>query len=135
MNDSSLIQVSSPKHSYTYSVNGQLPNPLEATYAALAACAGVYTLKAAKKIGKSAEGIKIQSRPVMSPASYVVPNKWITEVEFPKNWNELEQNLVLNAIKDCAVKELLLKGNQIEFNLVSSSPDEEFSLESPSSQL
>ena len=36
-----LIKVTSAKHEANYSVNGSLMNPLEAFYAALAACAAV----------------------------------------------------------------------------------------------
>ena len=54
-----LIKVTSAKHEASYSVNGSLMNPLEAFYAALAACAAVYTKKACKELGISPEGIEV----------------------------------------------------------------------------
>lgn len=115
MNDTNKIKVKTRKFEYDYAVDGSLANPLEATYAALAACAGVYTLKAAKKLGKSTLGIEIHCKSVIKPENPTLPAKWLTEITFPEDWNESEQALILSAVKDCAVKELIQKGAQIEF--------------------
>ncbi|MBN8536835.1 MAG: hypothetical protein J0M15_07260 [Deltaproteobacteria bacterium] len=115
MNDSNQIQVQSRKFQYTYSVDGTLANPLEATYAALSGCAGVYALKASRKIGKSTIGMKINCKSVVKPENPSLPAKWMTEVSFPQGWNQEEKSIVLSAIKECAVKELINKGHQIDF--------------------
>jgi hypothetical protein len=46
-----LIKVIGGKHEANYSLDGSLMNPLEAFYAALAACAAVYAKKACKSLG------------------------------------------------------------------------------------
>jgi uncharacterized OsmC-like protein len=115
MNDTNRIKVQTRKFEYDYAVDGTLANPLEATYAALAACAGVYTLKAAKKLGKSTLGIEIHCKSVIKPENPSLPAKWLTEITFPEGWDDHEQSLILSAVKDCAVKELIQKGSQIEF--------------------
>ncbi|WP_415062601.1 OsmC family protein [Bdellovibrio sp.] len=109
------IFVKSKNHSYTYAVDGSLPNPLEATYAALAGCAGVYALKVCKKLAKSPEGIKITCRPVNRADNPLTLSKWTTVIEFPEGWSEEEQNLVLAEVQKCAVKELISTGSQIQF--------------------
>lgn len=115
MKDSNQIQVQSRKYNYTYSIDGSLANPLEATYAALAGCAGVYTLKAAKKMNKSVEGIEIHCKSIVKPENPSIPAKWITEITFPNTWSEEEKSQILTAVKTCAVKELIQKGQQIDF--------------------
>lgn len=115
MKDSNQIQVQSRKHNYTYSIDGSLANPLEATYAALAGCAGVYTLKSAKKMGKSVEGIEIHCKSLVKPENPSLPAKWITDVTFPPGWSHEEKSEILAAIKNCAVKELIQKGQLIDF--------------------
>lgn len=115
MSDSNQITVQTRKYTYNYSIDGSLANPLEATYAALAGCAGVYTLKAAKKMGKSAEGIQINCKSVIKPENPSLPTKWITEVTFPEGWNLEEKKIILSAIKNCAVKDLIQNGSNIDF--------------------
>lgn len=124
MNDTNRIKVQTRKFEYDYAVDGTLANPLEATYAALAACAGVYTLKAAKKLGKSTMGIEIHCKSVIKPENPTLPAKWLTEITFPDGWSDSEQSLILAAVKDCAVKELIQKGSQIEFVTQSKNMDQ-----------
>ncbi len=115
LNNSSQIDVQSRKHTYGFSIDQSRPNPLEATYAALVGCAGVYALKAAKKINKSAEGLQIEGKLVVKPENPIIPQKWITTVQFPENWNNEEKSVVMKEIKNCAVKDLILHGADIEF--------------------
>lgn len=115
LTDYTHIQVSSRKHQYDYATDGSKPNPLESTYASLAGCAGVYAIKAAKKLNKEVAGIKISSRPVTKPESPTVIGRWVTQVEFPEGWTHEEKDLVLSEVKKCAVKELLVMGHEIEF--------------------
>ncbi|MDP3441153.1 MAG: hypothetical protein Q8R95_16260, partial [Azonexus sp.] len=51
-----VIQVTAGKHVASYATNGSQMNPLEAFYAALAACAAVYAKKSCKELGLPAEG-------------------------------------------------------------------------------
>ncbi|MBL7543275.1 MAG: OsmC family protein [Bdellovibrionaceae bacterium] len=115
MTDSNQIVVQARKYTYNYSIDGSLANPLEATYAALAGCAGVYVLKAAKKLGKSVVGIQIQCKSVIKPENPNLAAKWITEVYFPQGWHSEEKANLLAAIKNCAVKELIQNGSHIDF--------------------
>lgn len=111
------ILVSSRLHRYTFSIDESAPNPLEATYAALAGCAGVYALKAAKKLGKDPAGIKITGRPYNRTDNPLFPNKWVTTVTFPEDWTQQERDAVTREIAGCAVKELITNGAGIEFVL------------------
>lgn len=120
MSDQNQITVTSKKFNYVYSVDGSLPNPLEATFAALSGCAGVYTLKACKKLNKSAEGISIECKPIVKPDNPSFPTSWITEIHFPQGWEEHEKTTVNEAVKKCAVKELIQMGSQIQFVVNSS---------------
>lgn len=113
--NSPQISVKTRSHSYLYAVDGSLPNPLEATYAALAGCAGVYTLKACKKMGKTTEGIKISGRPTSRPDNPLSLHKWTTYIEFPNGWSQEEQDYVVGEVQKCAVKELISTGSQIQF--------------------
>lgn len=114
--NSPQISVHTKSHSYLYAVDGSLPNPLEATYAALAGCAGVYTLKACKKLGKPTEGIKISGRPTSRIDNPLSISKWTTLVEFPEGWSIEDKNYVIDAIQKCAVKELITSGQNIQFS-------------------
>ncbi|GIL21262.1 MAG: hypothetical protein BroJett041_23760 [Candidatus Jettenia caeni] len=115
LTDTQKIDVQSRKHTYNYAMDGSLPNPLEATYAALAACAGVYTHKAAKKLNKSVAGIQIECKSVVSSANPLIPAKWVTEITFTAEWNQEEKQAVIDSVAMCAVKELIAHGQSIEF--------------------
>lgn len=111
------ISVKTKSHSYFYAVDGSLPNPLEATYAALAGCAGVYTLKACKKLGKSTDGIEISGRPTSRIDNPSTLSKWTTIIKFPEGWSNEERKYVIEAVEKCAVKELISSGHQIQFSV------------------
>jgi len=81
-----LIKVTSAKHEASYSVNGSLMNPLEAFYAALAACAAVYTKKACKELGISPEGIVIDCKPFTGTGGPLTLAKFRSEVRFPAHF-------------------------------------------------
>jgi uncharacterized OsmC-like protein len=118
LTDSTHIEVKSRKHSFHYAIDGSLANPLEATYAALAGCAGVYTLKACKKLKLDPSGIKISGKPFLDKINPMLLSKWISEVSFPDGWNEEDKKHVLSEIENCAVKELIKNGLDIEFATV-----------------
>lgn len=115
MSDESQLHVHYKHHVITYGVDGSLPNPLEATYAALAGCAGVYTRKACKALGISAEGIEISCKPVVRQGNMLIPARFVTEVSFPERVTAEQRQKVLDEISQCAVKKLIHDGAQIEF--------------------
>jgi hypothetical protein len=84
LDDSNQIDVRYKNHLISYGLDGKLPNPLEATYAALAGCAGVYSRKACKTLGISSEGIEINCKPVVRVGNALVPSRFVTEVRFPE---------------------------------------------------
>lgn len=102
-------------HTLSYSTDGTLPNPLEATFAALAACAGVYANKACKALGISAEGIAIDCKPVTSVNNMIVPTRFVSAVRFPAHFTPEQRQRVLDDIAECAVKKLIHDGSSIEF--------------------
>lgn len=117
LNDSNCIEVKTKKHSYQYATDGHLPNPLEATYAALAGCAAVYLKKAALKFNKSTEGTTIMCRSVIHPSNPAVPTRWITQINFAPTWTEDEKNEAIRYVEQCAVKELIKNGHSIQFEV------------------
>jgi len=115
MTDASQIHVQYKNHVISYGVDGSLPNPLEATYAALAGCAGVYARKACKAMDISAEGIKIDCKPVVRQGNMLIPARFVTEVGFPEHITAEQRQKILEEISQCAVKQLIHDGAQIEF--------------------
>lgn len=115
MTDDNQLHVQYKNHTISYGVDGSLPNPLEATYAALAGCAGVYARKACKALGISAEGIAINCKPVVRQGNMLIPARFMTEVSFPERITAEQRLLILDEITQCAVKQLIHNGAQIEF--------------------
>jgi uncharacterized OsmC-like protein len=115
LDDGNQLHVTFKNHTLSYGQDGSLPNPLEATYAALAGCAGVYSRKACKAMQISAEGIEIDCTPVVSHASAVVPLRFVTEVCFPDRFSPLQRQKILEEINHCAVKRLMHEGSNIDF--------------------
>jgi uncharacterized OsmC-like protein len=115
MTDNNQLHVQYKNHTISYGVDGSLPNPLEATYAALAGCAGVYARKACKALGISAEGIAINCKPVVRQGNMLIPARFMTEVSFPERITAEQRLRILDEITQCAVKQLIHNGAQIEF--------------------
>lgn len=115
LDDGNQIQVNYKHHSISYGLDGSLPNPLEATYAALAGCAGVYSRKACKALQISAVGIEINCKPVVRSSNTLVPTRFVTEVRFPETFTPLQREKILGEIRLCAVKQLISEGKSIEF--------------------
>lgn len=115
MTDDNQLHVQYKNHTISYGVDGSLPNPLEATYAALAGCAGVYARKACKALGISAEGIAINCKPVVRQGNMLIPARFMTEVSFPERITAEQRLRILDEITQCAVKQLIHNGAQIEF--------------------
>jgi uncharacterized OsmC-like protein len=115
LDNSNQINVRFKSHSINYGLDGALPNPLEATYAAIAGCAGVYARKACKLLDISAEGIEIKCRPIVRTGSTLVPKRVETAVHFPEQITPGQRQRILDEISHCAVKELIQGGANIEF--------------------
>jgi uncharacterized OsmC-like protein len=115
LDDSPHISVHYKTHTLSYGIDGSLPNPLEATYAALAGCAGVYARKACKKLGISADDIWIDCKPVVRNGNHLIPARFVTEVRFPQRITAEQRLRILDEINHCAVKELINDGANIEF--------------------
>jgi uncharacterized OsmC-like protein len=112
------IDVAYRKHAFSYAVDGSLPNPLEAFYAALAGCAGVYAKKACKELGISDAGIAINLRPTVKAGNPLMPDKITTTVTFPAHIDDAARAAILESIAQCAVKEVVKLGADIQFAVV-----------------
>ena len=112
-----LIKVTSAKHEANYSVNGSLMNPLEAFYAALAACAAVYAKKACKELGIQAEGIAIDCKPFTGTGGPLSLAKFKSDVCFPEHFTAEQKTKILDSIAHCAVKEIVIDGANVEFQV------------------
>jgi uncharacterized OsmC-like protein len=117
VDNSPLIKVSSSKHEASYAVNGTLMNPLEAVYASLAGCAAVYAKKACKELGIPATGIEIGCKPFAGPGGPLTLSRFKTEVRFPAQFTAEQKTAVLDSIAHCAVKEIVIDGGDIEFQV------------------
>ncbi|MDR2838638.1 MAG: OsmC family protein [Azonexus sp.] len=113
-----LIQVNTGKHQATYALDGSLMNPLEAFYATLAGCAAVFAKKACKALGVSAVGIDISCKPFAGPGGPMTLGRFRTEVRFPEGFDASAKAAVLQSIADCAVKEVVKDGANIDFQVV-----------------
>ena len=112
-----LIKVSSAKHEANYAVNGSLMNPLEAFYASLAGCAAVYAKKACKELGIPAEGIVIDCKPFSGPGGPLTLARFKSEVRFPERFTAEQKAKILESIAHCAVKEIVIDGASIDFQV------------------
>ena len=117
VDNSPLIKVSSSKHEASYAVNGTLMNPLEAFYASLAGCAAVYAKKACKELGIPAAGIEIGCKPFAGTGGPLTLGRFKTEVRFPAEFTAEQKTAVLDSIAHCAVKEIVIDGGDIEFQV------------------
>lgn len=115
LDSSKNITVNYKNTKFNYSVNNTEPNPLEAFYASLNACAGVFAMKSCAALGLSPEGIEIHSKPVASPANPLMPTKFDTTVKFPTHFTQEEKDKILNSVEHCAVKEVIRNGADVEF--------------------
>lgn len=115
LNDSSIVEVASKQHRFSYSADGSHANPLEATYAALTACAGVYARKACSQMGISAEGIHILCRLMGRSDNPLVPAKVVTRISFPPRFTPDQRRKVASSVEQCPVKALISNGHQLEF--------------------
>jgi uncharacterized OsmC-like protein len=111
------IAVNHRNHVSTFAMDGSLPNPLEALYAALAGCAGVYAHKACKKLGLNSQGITISCRPFAPPGNPLALKRFKTTVSFPENFSEDQRTAILQSIAHCAVKEIIQAGSSIDFEV------------------
>ena len=117
LNGTPRIDVTYRDKTVSYAVDGSLPNPLEATYAALCGCAGVYAIKACKALGISEAGIAIRLKPVVKVTNPSVPARIVTTVVFPRNIGREQRDAILESIGKCAVKELVRNGANVEFQV------------------
>jgi uncharacterized OsmC-like protein len=115
LDNSNHINVRYKSHLLSYGLDGSLANPLEATYAAIAGCAGVYARKACKALDISAEGIEINCKPVVRAGNPTVPKRFVTDVQFPTGITPQQRQRIMDEIAHCAVKQLIQEGANIEF--------------------
>jgi uncharacterized OsmC-like protein len=115
VDNSPKIRVSTGRHVADFAVDGSLMNPLEAFYASLAACAAVYAKKACKGLGVDPAGITIACKPFAGPGGPLTLGRYRTEVRFPEGFPLAHRAAVLEAIGQCAVKEVVKAGAGIEF--------------------
>jgi uncharacterized OsmC-like protein len=113
----SRIDVVGRSHSISYATDGTLPNPLEATYAALAGCAGVYAKKACRELGIDDSGIAIRLKVVAQPDRPLIPARIVTTLDFPERFTSEQKQAVVASVDKCAVKALMQRGEQIEFSV------------------
>jgi uncharacterized OsmC-like protein len=112
-----LIKVTSGKHEASYALDGSLMNPLEAFYASLAACAIVFAKKACKSLGIKPEGIAVECKPFAGPGGPLTLGKFKTEVRFPAGFTAEQKAAILDSIAHCAVKEIVIDGASIDFQV------------------
>jgi uncharacterized OsmC-like protein len=109
------IDVTGRHHSIAYATDGSLPNPLEATYAALAGCAGVYARKACRELNIDDTGIAISLKVVARPEKPLLAARVVTTVSFPDRFTDEHRSAVRASIAKCAVKVMMQHGADIEF--------------------
>ena len=117
VDNSPIIQVSAGKHAASYALDGSQMNPLDASYATLAACAAVYAKKSCKALGVPAAGIEIGCKPFSGSGGPLTLSKFKTEVRFPAHFTAEQKIKILDAIAHCAVKVLVQDGPNIEFSV------------------
>jgi uncharacterized OsmC-like protein len=100
---------------FVYATDGSAPNPLEAAYATLVGCAGVYAKKACKQLGIAPDGIQVRGAAVASAGNPLMLTRFVTEVTFAAHFTEEQRAAVLAAIETCAVKEMIQRGPEIAF--------------------
>ena len=115
MEDGPVLNVKSRQHQFTYAVDGSLPNPLEATYAAITGCAGVYARKACMGLGISPAGIEINTKPTARPGNPLLPAKITTQLRFPAHITAEAREAILASVLQCPVKNLISQGNEVDF--------------------
>lgn len=112
------LTVQGGKFQAEYALDGSLMNPLEAFYAALAACANVFTKKACKSLGISPEGVEINCKPFAGAGGPLTLSRFVTEVRFPAHFTAEQKAAVFDSIAHCAVKEIVATGPTVDFQLV-----------------
>jgi uncharacterized OsmC-like protein len=115
LDESAQLHVHYKQHVVSYGLDGSLVNPLEATYAALAGCAGVYSRKACKALQISAAGIEINCKPVVRSGNMIVPQRFVTDITFPEHITAEQRQRILDEVSNCAVKQLIHEGANVEF--------------------
>lgn len=71
-------------------------------------------------MGISAEGIEIETIPKKNlNQSFNVfgVNAFLTNVHFPEHFTAQQKEVILESIKNCAVKELMKNGNIVDFSV------------------
>jgi uncharacterized OsmC-like protein len=111
------ISISHRNYVSTFAMDGSAPNPLEAFYAAIAGCAGVYAHKACVEMSLDSSGITISCKPFSQPGNPLVPKKIKTTVHFPPRFSEEQQTAIVANISRCAVKEIVKAGSSIDFEI------------------
>ena len=116
------LSVSHRSHVSSFAMDDSAPNPLEAFYAAVTACAGVYAHKACVALALDSAGIAISCKPFAQPGNPLVPKKIRTMVRFPARFTLPQRAAILENIASCAVKEIVSAGSSIAFEVGDDQP-------------
>ena len=117
VNDTPEIIVQARTKSMRFALDTSGMNPLEAFYATLAGCAAVYTKKACKELGISAEGIAINCRPSAGKGGPLTLGRFETELTFPARVTPEQREAIVTSVAHCAVKEVVKDGAAIDFTV------------------
>jgi ribosomal protein S12 methylthiotransferase accessory factor len=100
-----------------FAMDGSAPNPFEGALATIAGCAGVYAHKACLKAGVSPSGIRISLKPSAAPGGTEL-RAIVIQANFPEDFPAALVPAVLASIDECPVKELIRRGNTVDFSIV-----------------
>lgn len=100
-----------------FAMDGSAPNPFEGALATIAACAGVYAHKACARAGVSMAGIRIELRPLAAAGGTDIRAIEI-QAHFPAGFPDELVPAILSSIDECPVKELIRRGDTIQFSIV-----------------
>ena len=120
LNNSNNIQVNYKNHTFSYSTDDSKPNPFEALFAAINACAGVYAIKACQKLNISFSDIEIETslKNIAENKFHIFGINGIhTKITFPNSFPEDKKEYIIDSIKSCAVKEFITNGEKIDFSI------------------
>jgi ribosomal protein S12 methylthiotransferase accessory factor len=96
---------------------GSAPGPFDLFLASLATCAGVYVLAFCKARGLSTEGIAIQQRVDLDPATKL-PSRIHLQLELPASFPEKYRAAIVRATEGCKVKKTLAESPPVDVALV-----------------
>ncbi|MBP8170303.1 MAG: hypothetical protein KAX99_11640, partial [Azonexus sp.] len=73
--------------------------------------------KACKELGIPAAGIEIDCKPFSGPGGPLTLARFKSDVSFPEHFTAEQKAKILESIAHCAVKEIVIGGAAIEFQV------------------